>query len=43
MTALLGLIIIFIFSLVAFIFISDTYYREEINMGILNERGDSIC
>ncbi len=31
MTALLGVVGIYIFSAIGFIFVSDTYYRDAIN------------
>ena len=43
MTAMLGLIIIYIYSVFAFIFIHDTYYDDDISGGLLNRKGDSIC
>jgi len=43
MTAMLGLIIIYIFSAFGFIFVYDNYYDEGINTGLLNRMGDSVC
>ena len=43
MTAMLGIILIYIYSAFAFLFISDTYFDDGINMGLLNKAGDSIC
>ena len=43
MTALLGLIFIYIYSAFAFIFVSDTYYDDMVHGGLLNRKGDSIC
>ena len=43
MTAMLGLIIIYIYAAVAFVFVYDTYYDDDINRGLLNRKGDSVC
>jgi len=43
MTALLGIILIYIYSVFGFTFLGDMYFDEEINRGILNKRGDSVC
>ena len=43
MTAMLGIIFIYIYSAIGFIFIFDTFYDDEINSGLLNRKGDSIC
>ena len=43
MTAMLGIIIIYIYSALGFIFVFDTYYDDEINAGLLNRKGDSAC
>lgn len=43
MTAMLGIIIIYIYSALGFIFVFDTYYDDDINAGLLNRKGDSAC
>ena len=43
MTAMLGTIIIFIYSLFAYIFVTDSYYDPEIHGGLLNRLVDSLC
>lgn len=43
MTAMLGLIIIYIYSTIAFVFVFDTYYDDDVNGGLLNRKGDSVC
>lgn len=43
MTAMLGVIIIYIFSAFGFTFIYDMYFDDTINREILNKRGESIC
>ena len=43
MTAMLGIILIYIYSAFAFLFIADTYYDDGIRAGLLNKAGDSIC
>lgn len=43
MTALLGFIFIYIYSLFAFVFVSDTYYDDMVHAGLLNRKGDSVC
>ena len=43
MTAMLGFIIIYIYSAVAFIFLFDTFYDDQVHAGLLNRKGDSIC
>lgn len=43
MTALLGVIMLYIYSAFAFIFVSDTFYDDMIHAGLLNRKGDSIC
>ena len=43
MTAMLGVIIIYIYSTLAYTFVYDTYFDEGINTGLLNRMGDSIC
>lgn len=43
MTAMLGIIIIYIYSAVAFIFLFDTFYDDQVHAGLLNRKGDSIC
>ena len=40
---MLGVIIIYIYSAIGFIFVFDTYYDDDINGGLLNRKGDSIC
>lgn len=43
MTAMLGVILVYIYSVIAFLFISDLYFDEGIEMGQINKAGDSIC
>ena len=43
MTAMLGVILVYIYSVIAFLFISDLYFDEGIEMGLINKAGDSIC
>ena len=43
MTAMLGVILVYIYSVIAFLFISDLYFDEGIETGLLNKAGDSIC
>jgi hypothetical protein len=43
MTAMLGVIIIYIYSTFAYTFIYDTYFDEKVNAGLLNRQGDSLC
>ena len=43
MTALLGIIIIFIYSAFGFIFVNYSYFDDRVNSGLLNRKGDSIC
>jgi hypothetical protein len=43
MTAMLGLIIIYIFSAMAFVFVYETYYDDAVSGGNLNRKGDSVC
>ena len=43
MTSMLGIILIYIYSTFAFIFIKDTYYDDDLESGLLNRKGDSIC
>lgn len=43
MTAMLGVMIIYIYSAIAFIFVYDTYFDDNISGGLLNRMGDSIC
>lgn len=43
MTAMLGIIIIYIYSAIAFIFLFDTFYDDQVHAGLLNRKGDSIC
>ena len=43
MTAMLGFIIIYIYSAVGFIFLFDTFYDDQVHAGLLNRKGDSIC
>jgi len=43
MTAMLGVILIYIYSVFAYTFVADTYYDDNINGGLLNRKGDSIC
>ena len=40
---MLGIIIIYIYSAMAFIFVADTFYDDDIEGGLLNRKGDSIC
>ena len=43
MTAMLGLILIYIYAAFAFLFVSDTYFDIGVNSGLLNKQGESIC
>jgi hypothetical protein len=43
MTAMLGIILIYIYAAFAFLFISDTYFDDGVHAGLLNKAGDSIC
>lgn len=43
MTAMLGVILIYLYGVIAFMFIPDLYFDEGIEMGLLNKAGDSIC
>ena len=43
MTAMLGLILIYIYSVFGYTFVADTYYDDEIHGGLLNRKGDSVC
>ena len=43
MTAMLGMIIIYIYSAIGFVFVYETYYDDDIHNGILNMKGDSVC
>ena len=43
MTAMLGLILIYNYGVIAFMFIPDLYFDEGIDRGLLNKAGDSIC
>jgi len=43
MTAMLGTIMIYIYSAFGFIFIYDNYYDDAVHSGLLNRKGDSIC
>ena len=42
-TGLLGIIIIYIYSCIAFVFAFDSIYRDEVNFGLLDRRGESMC
>lgn len=42
-TALLGVILIYIFSAIGFIFLYDMFYNEEVERDIGAKRGESIC
>mmetsp|Transcript_6821 Transcript_6821/g.11004 ORF Transcript_6821/g.11004 Transcript_6821/m.11004 type:complete len:113 (+) Transcript_6821:8129-8467(+) len=43
MTAMLGFIIIYIYSAIGFIFVYDTFYDDNVLGGWLDRKGDSIC
>jgi hypothetical protein len=43
MTAMLGIILIYIYAAFAFLFISDTYFDDNVHAGLLNKAGGSIC
>ena len=43
MTAMLGVILIYIYGVIAFMFIPDLYFDEGINAGLINKAGASIC
>lgn len=40
---MLGLILIYNYGVIAFMFIPDLYFDEGIDRGLLNKAGDSIC
>ena len=43
LTAMLGVIIIYIYGVIAYLFIADLYFDEGIHQGLINKAGDSIC
>lgn len=43
MTAMLGMIIIYNYSIFAFLFLADNFFDATINKGIINKAGDSVC
>lgn len=43
MTAMLGVILVYIYSVIGFLFISDLYFDEGIDTGLLSKAGESIC
>lgn len=43
MTSMLGAIIMYNFAIFAFLFLSDNYYDGNLNRGLLNKSGDSLC
>ena len=43
MTAMLGVILIYLYGVIAFMFIPDLYFDEGIHAGLINKAGDSIC
>lgn len=43
LTAMLGVILIYIFACLAFLFISDNYFDSNIDHGLLNKSGNSVC
>lgn len=43
MTSMLGAIIIYNYSIFAFLFLADNYFDGTINKGIINKAGDSVC
>jgi inositol 1,4,5-triphosphate receptor type 3 len=43
MTAMLGIILIYIWACIAFLFIADNYFDDAIHTGLLNKAGDSVC
>jgi len=44
MTAMLGIIIIYIYSVLGYAFFFDMYYNEDINLEEwIGEKGDSTC
>jgi len=43
MTAMLGVILIYNWSCIGFLFISDNYFDDNINAGLLNRAGASVC
>ena len=43
MTAMLGVILIYLYGVIAFMFIPDLYFDEGIQAGLINKAGDSIC
>jgi len=40
---MLGMILVFIYSAIAFQFVADTYYDDNVHQGMLNKKGDSVC
>ena len=43
MTAMLGIIILYIYGVFAYEFVADTFYEGRVNSGKLNRKGDSVC
>lgn len=43
MTAMLGIIIIYIYSVFAYTYIADMYHDDDIERWIGNRRGKSVC
>jgi len=43
MTAMLGLIIIFIYSVFGYVFLFDAFYDDDVDSGLLNRKGNSVC
>jgi len=42
-TAVLGVVVVYIYSCLCFVFVYDSFFRWEINFGLLDRRGESIC
>ena len=43
MTSMLGAIIVYNFAILAFLFLQDNFYDGNINSGLINKNGESIC
>ena len=37
------MILVFIYAAIAFQFVADTYYDDNIHRGMLNKKGESVC
>lgn len=43
MTSMLGAIIIYNFAIFAFLFLQDNFFDANINSGLINKNGESLC